>query len=182
MAQAAKTGIAIEKATAFAKPRRESIAPLDRPARAPGILTGELVAFDPALLEEQLPEGAIVEREGIADLADVEGFHPNLAIKTALKDVVDEPIVVTDVQFVPTPPQFLAEKRAKGQAANEMTAVLFFLRQDGRYYVAVSGNNRVMREAATIGNMLRRVQGVRATVESYTSTGGVGYRLGSGPR
>lgn len=150
---------------------------MDRVSGSP-ILTGELVTFDPQLLAEEVPDSW--EREGIADLADVEGFHPNLAIKTSLKDQEGERIVITDVQFVPTPPQFLAEKRAKGLAANEMTAVLFFLKTDGRYYVAVSGNSRVMREAATIGNMLRRVQGVRAVIESYGSTGGVGYRLGSG--
>src|SRR5881628_3566008 len=139
--------------------------------------TGELVKIDPALIDQAPPED--YERSGIATLDDVEGYHPDLPIKTSLKEQAGNVVTILAITFSPTSEQFKSEKRSRGLEPEEMTAVIHFRGTDSRYYVAVAGNSRVMREAITTANLLRRVAGVRARIEAYQSLGGTGYHLGA---
>lgn len=142
--------------------------------------TGEIVQFDPALIDA--PVTGEVEPDGLADFGDVEGHHPSVPIKAALKEHEGETILVTQVEFVPTPPQFLEEKRAKGLTTTGESAVLRYRGSDGRYYLSVAGNTRVLGEANVIRRMLERVVAVRCKVEAYTSTGGKGWHLAGADR
>lgn len=158
---------AIEKVRRFARKVDESTGEVvDLPA----------VRLDAAAIDIAPPEG--YAPEGYADWDDLEGGHPSVPIKTSLKDAVGEVVSIVQVDFTPTPAQFVAEKRARGLDGSELSAVLTWIGEDGRYYVAVVGNARTMRAAATLANMLRRVAAVRARVIEFDSAGGTGYTLG----
>lgn len=146
-------------------------------ARAFAGVSGEIVRYDPNLLDAETPQDFIPE--GVADFGDVEGYAPDLAIKVPLKEMEGHQVLVVGVSFVPTPANFLQEKRARGLDPELETAVVVYrVAGDDRFYVSIAGNSRVMRQARTIAQMLERVEGVRGRIISYQSTGGTGYCFG----
>lgn len=127
-----------------------------------------------AVLAGQTPDDVSYDVDVALD--HVEGLTPDMPISTSLSEQVNAIVRVIAVRSVEN--QFHGERPDSSPVAAEF---VWQDMEDGRYYRAVSSSALALRNAQTMGDLLKKYPAVRARVIGVPVKGQANDAMGFGP-
>lgn len=113
--------------------------------------------------------------EGSVDFDDVQGLDPTMPIAASLSELEDE--IVSVVSAVEVPNQFANDRVGASPIACEFV----FQMRDGRFYRAVSSNQKALRDGELFRKLFLKFESINASILGITVKGQANKAYGFGP-